>query len=236
MPRRAGGPCPARLHYPRCDTQLPAGTQVMTTSLQPIQFAPASLTLAAHSSPMGELLSFWTPRGLHRISWNAPPPDREAYEPAAQSGGELRERIAAFDDAVTAYFRGDCGLFDAVEIDCSRWPPFFAAVYRICRAIPAGQTLTYGELAARAGSPRAARAVGQAMATNRLILVIPCHRVVASGGRLGGYGGPGGLDTKRWLLDHERAKGHKRADRHEPANGHQRINGKLRSPAALPLG
>ena len=61
-----------------------------------------------------------------------------------------------------------------------------------------GETLSYGELAARAGSPRAARAVGSAMATNPLAIVVPCHRVIAAGGRIGGYGG--GLEVKRYLL------------------------------------
>ena len=166
---------------------------------------PLPLTVAEHPFPMGGMLSFWTPRGLHRIGWNEPLSDADGRVHPSDGDSQVRERIAHFDDALAAYFRGDCALLDAVEADSSEWTPFFTAVYRICRASPAGETLTYGQLAARAGSPRAARAVGQAMATNRLILVIPCHRVVASGGRLGGYGGPGGLDTKRWLLDHERA-------------------------------
>jgi methylated-DNA-[protein]-cysteine S-methyltransferase len=64
--------------------------------------------------------------------------------------------------------------------------------------------MTYGELAAKAGSPRAARAVGSCMARNRIPLVIPCHRVVPSGGRLGSFSAPGGSETKRRLIDMER--------------------------------
>jgi methylated-DNA-[protein]-cysteine S-methyltransferase len=67
--------------------------------------------------------------------------------------------------------------------------PFFAACRAICQAIPAGTTISYGELAARAGSPKAARAAGQAMRRNPMPIIVPCHRVVASSGELGGYGG-----------------------------------------------
>jgi methylated-DNA-[protein]-cysteine S-methyltransferase len=114
------------------------------------------------------------------------------------------EAIAGhFDKALEAFFEGNFDLIDAISVDCSGWTPFFEKVYHHCRAIPAGSTVSYGELAALAGSPKAARAVGQAMATNRLPLVIPCHRVLAAGGKLGGYGGPGGTKTKTWLLESE---------------------------------
>ena len=66
-----------------------------------------------------------------------------------------------------------------------------------------GQTLSYLELAQRAGSPKASRAVGSAMATNPMPIVVPCHRVLRAGGQLGNYSGAGGAVTKRWLLDHE---------------------------------
>ena len=73
------------------------------------------------------------------------------------------------------------------------------------REIPAGTTWSYGELAAKAGSPRAVRAVGQACARNMVAPFVPCHRVVRSDGSLGGYFY--GLDTKRWILAHERGEG-----------------------------
>jgi methylated-DNA-[protein]-cysteine S-methyltransferase len=72
-------------------------------------------------------------------------------------------------------------------------------VYQALRAVGAGRTVTYAELAALAGSPGAVRAVGQALARNPCPLVVPCHRVVAAGGA-GGFTAPGGLETKRWLL------------------------------------
>ena len=85
-----------------------------------------------------------------------------------------------------------------MPLDLAGLPPFHEKVLAAARRISYGRTATYGELAARAGSPRAARAVGQAMAHNPVPLIIPCHRVLAAGGRLGGYGG--GLDLKRRLL------------------------------------
>ncbi|MEX1224432.1 MAG: MGMT family protein, partial [Pirellulales bacterium] len=72
-----------------------------------------------------------------------------------------------------------------------------------CRRIPIGQTMSYAELAAVAGSPGAARAVGNIMAGNRVPIIVPCHRVVGSGGSLGGYSSSGGLRTKRRLLSLE---------------------------------
>ena len=88
-----------------------------------------------------------------------------------------------------------------VELD--HLAPFARRVVELCRRIPYGQTLTYGELAAQAGSPRAARAVGNVMRTNRCPLVVPCHRVVPSGSGLGGYSAPGGVRAKLRLLELE---------------------------------
>lgn len=80
-------------------------------------------------------------------------------------------------------------------------PPFFAKVWKECAKVRAGETATYGDLALRVGNPAAGRAVGQAMARNPLPLVVPCHRILAHGDRLGHYGG--GLDMKRLLLQRE---------------------------------
>jgi methylated-DNA-[protein]-cysteine S-methyltransferase len=96
-----------------------------------------------------------------------------------------------------------CGApvdFSDVPIDVGRLSEFERRVVRCCRQIPYGQTLSYGELAAWAGSPRAARAVGNCMAANPVPLIVPCHRVVRADGRLGSYSAPGGTRTKRRLL------------------------------------
>lgn len=82
-------------------------------------------------------------------------------------------------------------------------PPFHRKVYQALCKVPAGKTITYAELAKRAGSPGAARAVGTAMAKNPWPIIIPCHRVVAGNGKLGGYSGRGGVATKVALLELE---------------------------------
>jgi methylated-DNA-[protein]-cysteine S-methyltransferase len=106
-------------------------------------------------------------------------------------------------ERLRAYAEGRRDDFRDVPVDWGEMTAFQQKVLTLCRRIPFGKTLTYGELAARAGSPRAARAVGSCMARNPIPLIIPCHRVLASGGRLGDYSAPGGTETKKRLLDLE---------------------------------
>jgi O-6-methylguanine DNA methyltransferase len=86
-----------------------------------------------------------------------------------------------------------------------RGAPFELRVWQALRTIPRGETRSYGEIARQIGAATASRAVGMANGANPLAIVIPCHRVIGTDGRLTGYGG--GLDRKRWLLEHERALG-----------------------------
>lgn len=99
-----------------------------------------------------------------------------------------------------AYAEGARDQFLDVPVTLGPIGQFRARVYRQCRCIPYGNVLTYGQLAAQVGSPRAARAVGNALAANRLPILIACHRVVAAGGGLGGFSAPGGLEMKTRLL------------------------------------
>jgi methylated-DNA-[protein]-cysteine S-methyltransferase len=92
-----------------------------------------------------------------------------------------------------------------VVLDLEDVPAFDRDVYAVARAIAPGRTLTYGEIAARIGEPDAAREVGQALGRNRIPIIVPCHRVVAAGGRAGGFSATGGVDTKLRLLEIERA-------------------------------
>lgn len=85
------------------------------------------------------------------------------------------------------------------------YPAFYQAVWKICASIPKGEMRTYGWIARRLGKPRAARAVGQALAKNPFAPLVPCHRVIGSDGRLTGFSGPGGLQAKRRLLEREGA-------------------------------
>lgn len=89
---------------------------------------------------------------------------------------------------------------ELLDILLEHVPPFHRKVYKTLCKVPAGKIVTYAELAKRAGSPGAARAVGTAMAKNPWPIIIPCHRVVAGNGKLGGYSGRGGAVTKRQLL------------------------------------
>jgi methylated-DNA-[protein]-cysteine S-methyltransferase len=98
------------------------------------------------------------------------------------------------------YFAGELAALD--ELACAgAGTPFQQAVWRALRDIPAGQTRSYGQVAAAIGAPRAVRAVGAANGRNPIAIVVPCHRVIGADGTLTGYGG--GLPRKRWLLAHE---------------------------------
>lgn len=103
--------------------------------------------------------------------------------------------------ALKAYFAGDLGALDDTLNLATEGTPFQRRVWRALRRIPPGQTLSYGELAARLGHAKAVRAVGLANGANPIAVVTPCHRVVGADGSLTGYGG--GLERKRWLLRHE---------------------------------
>ena len=121
------------------------------------------------------------------------------------SGRETRaeEKPHPLAERMRRYFAGERIAFDDVEVDLSWGTDFQLALAEALRAVPYGETVTYGELAALAGRPNAQRAAGTFCAGNRFPLVVPCHRVVSAGG-LGGYGSLGG-EYKRRLLELEHA-------------------------------
>lgn len=102
-------------------------------------------------------------------------------------------------DRIAEHLAGEPHDLANIPIDCSETPPFHRAVYAAARTIPAGCTCTYAELAAAAGSPKAARAVGQALARNPFPLIVPCHRIIAADGRLTGFTAPQGIRLKTRL-------------------------------------
>jgi methylated-DNA-[protein]-cysteine S-methyltransferase len=116
--------------------------------------------------------------------------------------------IAAAIAAITALLEGEHVDLSAIALDTTRVPPFARRVYEVARTIPPAETLTYGAIAERIGAPGEARAVGQALGHNPFPLIVPCHRVVAAGGKTGGFSARGGVATKLRLLEIERAHAH----------------------------
>lgn len=130
---------------------------------------------------------------------------RIAQKSSAAKARIIPPKIKALIKRVNLHFSGDAQDFQDIAIDLDGLGPFAREVYAIARKIPSGRTATYGELAGRAGSPGAARAVGQAMGKNPIPLIIPCHRVLAAGRKLGGFSAHGGLSTKARMLELEGA-------------------------------
>jgi methylated-DNA-[protein]-cysteine S-methyltransferase len=107
-------------------------------------------------------------------------------------------------ERLQAYAEGAIDEFTDIELDLGPLSPFRRRVVECLRRVPYAATLTYGELAEWAGRPRAARAVGACMASNPVPIIVPCHRVLAAGGKLGGYSAPQGVAMKQRLLALER--------------------------------
>lgn len=114
---------------------------------------------------------------------------------------EIVEHLGRFSDALASYFDGDVTAMDTLPV-AQPGGAFRQAAWKVMREVPAGEVISYAELAARAGNPGAVRAAGSACATNMVAPIVPCHRIVRTGGTLGGY--YYGLGVKEWLLAHER--------------------------------
>jgi methylated-DNA-[protein]-cysteine S-methyltransferase len=154
-------------------------------------------------SPFGYLLVAVTRRGLVRLSYPGPGADRRLDELSQAVSPRVIEFAPATDDVrreLDEYFEGRRERFD-VPVDLSSVRGFRGRVLRATAAIPFGSLRTYRDVAARAGNPAATRAAGNALGSNPVPIVVPCHRVVRTGGGLGGY--TGGLDRKRTLLSLE---------------------------------
>lgn len=158
------------------------------------------------ASSLGDLWIAISDRGLAAIEWSQDEEDFGIYltkrfkRPSQPDFVKVAPALQQLDE----YLRGERKAFH-LPIDWSLLRPFQRQVLQIVFAIPYGCTRTYGEIAHEIGNPNAARAVGRANATNPMPLVIPCHRVIGSDGKLHGYGGGEGLPTKEWLLKMEGA-------------------------------
>lgn len=173
---------------------------------------PRKVPLAAQAvmeTPLGLVFLAFSARGLQRVAFAGDKDFQEGvvvgFTPETQALPEgilktWHDRVArALDD----YFAGKPVSFEALPLDL-QGTPFHLRVWQELRNIPSGSTISYRELARRLRNPKAARAVGQACGSNPLPLIVPCHRVIAQDGSLGGYSS--GLERKRWLLEHERVK------------------------------
>jgi methylated-DNA-[protein]-cysteine S-methyltransferase len=144
-----------------------------------------------HQSPIGELQLLADHEGLTGLYLRAEPV-RTGWERADAPFAAVREQL-------DAYFAGELTEFDLPLAPTGT--EFQMRVWDELRRIPFGETISYGELAVRIGNPRTVRAVGLANGRNPVPIIVPCHRVIGADGSLVGYGG--GLDRKRWLLEHE---------------------------------
>lgn len=118
----------------------------------------------------------------------------------------LPAHIGRVTDAIADLLRGDARDFSAAVLDMEDVPPFHQLVYAVARTIPAGATLSYGDIATRLGDRSLARDVGEAMGKNPFPIIVPCHRVLAAGGKIGGFSAAGGVTTKLRLLQIEGAQ------------------------------
>ncbi|HZO14649.1 MAG TPA: methylated-DNA--[protein]-cysteine S-methyltransferase [Polyangiaceae bacterium] len=155
---------------------------------------------ALFDTDLGTCAIAWTPRGIRRLCL----PEKNTQALEARIGDATKHapenQIRRAIDLVKYHLGGNPKRFEGVRLDFDGTPPFHRAVYRALRRIPSGATISYGELASKAGSPGAARAVGQAMAKNPLPVIVPCHRVLAAKGKPGGFSAYGGTVTKARLL------------------------------------
>ena len=149
----------------------------------------------------GAGLIAWTPLGLAHVEL-----PRGTFERVAARGSNIgtfaRPTGFAADAArrMRDYFGGEAVDLDDLPLDLDAVPPFARKVYAIARSIARGKTETYGDVATRIGSPGASRAVGGALGRNPIPLFVPCHRVIAAGGRVGGFSATGGVALKRRML------------------------------------
>jgi methylated-DNA-[protein]-cysteine S-methyltransferase len=146
----------------------------------------------------------WSERGL--VRFQLPEANRRATEKrlklrAPNSSAKAPPRqIEAVITSVQRYMSGERVDFTPIALDLTGVSPFYAAIYAAARRVGWGETATYGDLARLAGAPGAARAVGQAMSRNPVAVIIPCHRILASGNKVGGFSAFGGTVSKQRLL------------------------------------
>jgi methylated-DNA-[protein]-cysteine S-methyltransferase len=161
-------------------------------------------------TPIGRCAIAWSTRGVITVKLpeNRERDTRARMRKFCPDGVETPPPalVQSWIAAIVALLDGKNGDLGAIQLDMTGLPPFHCRVYQVARSIRPGETLTYGEMAARLGDPGAARAVGQALGRNPFTIVVPCHRVLAAHGKIGGFSANGGVATKLRLLDIEGAR------------------------------
>lgn len=156
----------------------------------------------AIASPLGLLYVAVSVKGLCAVDFGVTETEFLSHmDPLARSERNVAA-LMPFVEQLQTYFSDPSYRFE-LPLDLDRFTPFQVTVLQAARRIPSGSVSTYGQIAQTIGRPKASRAVGQALGRNPVPIVIPCHRVIASDGSLGGYSGGGGLQSKRLLLDLE---------------------------------
>lgn len=167
---------------------------------------PIHLLLDRLTSPIGTMMIVSDAAGRLRLAFFAEDEEPVRRQLVRQFGAdgfllEAARNPFGLTDVLAGYFAGELGILDSLAVETGG-TPFQREVWQALRAIPCGTTVSYGQLAERIGRPAAVRAVGLANGANPVAVVVPCHRVIGSNGSLTGYGG--GIERKRWLLNHER--------------------------------
>jgi methylated-DNA-[protein]-cysteine S-methyltransferase len=155
-----------------------------------------SPTIGTVKTPNGKVLIAIGPRGIIKVGGVI---ERTDLDKMASCGPKVTRVLVRTIREIQEYCKGKRRKF-SVKVDLSSGTPFQQKVWRELLKIPYGHVITYAELAKRAGNPGAVRAVGNAVGSNPIGIIVPCHRVVASGGRIGGWSGGGGIAGKRALL------------------------------------
>jgi methylated-DNA-[protein]-cysteine S-methyltransferase len=169
-----------------------------------------SVCFALFDTPIGHCAITWGTGGITGLML----PDRDDGAMRARvrrHHPEVREEsappeVAAVVEDIQRLLGGERRDLSAVALDMSSVPDFDRRVYVETRTIPPGETLTYGEIASRLGGSDLSRGVGQALGRNPFAIIVPCHRVLAAGGKSGGFSAVGGVETKRRLLEIEGAR------------------------------
>jgi len=164
---------------------------------------------ALFTTPIGRCAIVWSERGITAVRL----PERRDSETRARIVKRFPHAREALPpqpvqhalERIVALLQGEAIDLSSIALDLDGVPDFDREVYRVARSVPCGSTTTYGEIAARLNEPGSARDVGVALARNPFAIVVPCHRVLAAGGKAGGFSAMGGLKTKLRLLMIERA-------------------------------